>query len=141
MGTIRKLLAVGSLTLSLAFGLSSCETTTPETPEPDPKKEVSTKPPKKRVPSTPDPQPGPAADTTDPAADTTDPAADTTDPSPDAGTTPPVAEDYKFGVPVPGRPGMIRSPHNPDAGLIDARGLKPGTKIRCPFTSKVIKVP
>ena len=54
---------------------------------------------------------------------------------------PSTPSDYKFGIPVPERPGMIRSPHNPDAGLIDARGLKPGTKIRCPFTSKVIKVP
>ena len=62
-------------------------------------------------------------------------------PVPDPKTAQVDEPDYKIGIPVPDRPGMIKSPHAPEAGSIDARGLKPGTKIRCPFTSKIIKVP
>jgi hypothetical protein len=56
----------------------------------------------------------------------------------------------KYGTPVPGKPGFLYSPHNPDGGYIDIRvensdgsmgTLPPGTKIKDPFSSEPIMVP
>jgi hypothetical protein len=56
----------------------------------------------------------------------------------------------KFGTPVPGKPGFLYSPHNPDGGYIDIRvensdgtmgTLPPGTKIKDPFSIEPILVP
>ena len=41
--------------------------------------------------------------------------------------------DTAYGIPEPDRPGFIRSPHNPAAGLIDVRGLPPGMEIKDPY--------
>lgn len=46
------------------------------------------------------------------------------------------------GIPVPGKPGMMKSPYHPDAGLIDYRGLPSGTEVKDPYTpGKIILVP
>ncbi|MEM8955791.1 MAG: hypothetical protein AAGD22_16675 [Verrucomicrobiota bacterium] len=56
----------------------------------------------------------------------------------------------KYGTPVPGKPGFLYSPHNPNGGYIDIRvenpdgsmgTLPPGTKIKDPFSSEPILVP
>ena len=47
-----------------------------------------------------------------------------------------------YGKPVPGKPGFLTSPYSPNAGLIDARGLPPGSEIKDAFTpGKTILVP
>ncbi|MEM7145580.1 MAG: hypothetical protein AAF591_10620 [Verrucomicrobiota bacterium] len=56
----------------------------------------------------------------------------------------------KYGTPVPGKPGFLYSPHNPNGGYIDIRvensdgtmgTLPPGTKIKDPFSNEPILVP
>jgi len=55
---------------------------------------------------------------------------------------PPSRRDAAYGIPEPGKPGFIRSPHNPDKGLIDVRGLAPATEIHDSYTpGKIILVP
>ena len=43
-----------------------------------------------------------------------------------------------FNTPTPG---FIRSPYAPEAGLVDVRGIKPGTLVRCPYTGRYFVVP
>ena len=50
-------------------------------------------------------------------------------------------EDIPFGTKVVGKPGMVYSPHAPDKGQVDVRGLAPGTKVQCPYTGKKFRVP
>lgn len=68
------------------------------------------------------------------------------EPTPDpnavlAATPTPTPEQRLYGIPVPGKPGFIMSPHAPYQGQIDARGFPPGTDIRDPYSGKIIYVP
>jgi len=55
---------------------------------------------------------------------------------------PPVKREARYGLPEPGKLGMMRSPYHPEAGLIDYRGLPPGTEVKDPYTpGKIILVP
>lgn len=49
-------------------------------------------------------------------------------------TDPPVA------VSVPGHPGFVKSPFGA-TGMIDVRGMAPGTLARDPFTGKIFQIP
>ena len=58
-----------------------------------------------------------------------------------APTAPPTAKgDYPYGVPVPGKPGFVRSPYSPDK-MTDVRGYAPGTEVKDPYTQKIFLVP
>ena len=50
-------------------------------------------------------------------------------------------EDLPFGSKVIGKPGMVYSPYAPDKGWVDVDGLRPGTKVKCPYTGKNFRVP
>lgn len=45
-------------------------------------------------------------------------------------TPAPKKREVLYGVPEPGRPGYVRSPYNPQGGLLDCRGYPPGTEMK-----------
>jgi hypothetical protein len=49
--------------------------------------------------------------------------------------------DMPYGIPVPGRKGMVTSPYLPDGSYIDVNGFPAGTPVKDPFTGKIILVP
>ncbi len=55
--------------------------------------------------------------------------------------TPPKAGETPYGIKIPGRPGYVLSPFDKTAGQVDVTGMAPGTKVKCPYTGKVFKVP
>ena len=53
----------------------------------------------------------------------------------------PTAAELPYGVPVPGKKGFVYSPYDKSAGFVDVRDIGPGTKVRCPYTGKIFRVP
>jgi hypothetical protein len=49
--------------------------------------------------------------------------------------------DKQYGVPVPGKSGLVVSPFAPDSGYVDVSGFPPGTKVRDPYTDKIFLTP
>jgi hypothetical protein len=136
---------LSSLALLAAFFLASCEID-----EPPPRRTtrtVATRPATQYPPPT---QPfDPAAPDAATTATTTTATTPPTDPAdPTAATTPTTTTstagaargDYPYGVPVPDKPGFVRSPYSPDK-LTDVRGYAPGTEVKDPYTGKIFLVP
>jgi len=128
--------SIGLAVLS-AFALASCETD-----EPPPKKRPpSHYPPPQASQYPPQPQPFPqegAPPSVPPPTETTQETSPATAP-PSAPTTT-AKGDYPYGVPVPGKPGFVRSPYSPDK-MTDVRGYAPGTEVKDPYTQKIFLVP
>jgi len=89
-----------------------------------------------------------------PAAATTSPAAaEPSHPSKEEESTAPVrsvsAADVEkikaglpYGIPVPGRKGMVTSPYTPDEGkYVDVTGFASGSLVKDPYTGKFFLVP
>lgn len=61
-------------------------------------------------------------------------------------TTPPapppsVPTEIPFATRIPGKPGFVKSPFDPNGQAIDVRDFQSGQKARCPYTGKVFRVP
>jgi hypothetical protein len=54
---------------------------------------------------------------------------------------PPAPQDVPYGIPVAGSAGMVLSPYAADKGQVDVSGINRGTKIKCPYTGKIFRVP
>jgi hypothetical protein len=86
-----------------------------------------------------------------PSAPPPPPSLDPSKPKPSQiGTTskpvdPPVQtkpkDDYPYGIPVPGKDGMVYSPFDKEAGYVDVRNMKPGALVEDPYTKKLFRVP
>jgi hypothetical protein len=46
-----------------------------------------------------------------------------------------------YAVPVPGKAGHVFSPHAPEEGYVDVRGIEAGTEVKCPFSGRMFLVP
>jgi hypothetical protein len=49
--------------------------------------------------------------------------------------------DLPYGIPVPGKQGLVTSPFSPDSGYVDVRSFPPGTEVRDPYTGKSFLTP
>jgi len=49
--------------------------------------------------------------------------------------------DMPYGIPVPGRKGMVISPYLPGGNYIDVSAFLPGAAVRDPYTGKIFRVP
>ncbi len=49
--------------------------------------------------------------------------------------------DMPYGIPVPGRKGMVTSPYVPEGSYIDVRGFAPGSAVKDPYTGRIFLVP
>jgi hypothetical protein len=49
--------------------------------------------------------------------------------------------EFPTAKPVPGKPGYVFDPFNPNGGYIDVSGYPPGSKVRDPATQRIFVVP
>jgi len=49
--------------------------------------------------------------------------------------------DLPYGIPVPGKQGLVTSPFSPDSGYVDVRTFPPGTEVKDPYTGKSFLTP
>ena len=49
--------------------------------------------------------------------------------------------DMPYGIPVPGRKGMVTSPYLPEANYIDVSAFVAGSAVKDPYTGKIFRVP
>jgi len=67
----------------------------------------------------------------------------TSKPSPPPRSTPAQASssDLPYAKPVPGKPGYVYSPYDPNGGYVDVKGFSPGQKVKDPYSGKIFLVP
>ena len=50
-------------------------------------------------------------------------------------------DDLPYGTPILGKPGYVYSPYDEKKQQVDVSGIPTGTKVKCPYTGKVFRVP
>lgn len=131
-----------SLAFLAAFAFASCEI---DEPPPVRKRPIAKYPNAQQAQYPPQPQPFPQDAGAPPpppplqTAPNPEVAPPESAPAPTAAVTT-AKGDYPYGVPVPGKPGFVRSPYSPDK-MTDVRGYSPGTEVKDPYTQKIFLVP
>jgi hypothetical protein len=46
-----------------------------------------------------------------------------------------------YGIPVPGKQGLVTSPFSQNSGYIDVSGIPPGTEVKDPYTGDIFLTP
>lgn len=97
-------------------------------------------PPTNRQQVTAPPKPGPSAS---PRAPRTAAVVENPKPSPSAAprtaTNPP--DKFPTAKIVPGKPGYVFSPYDPNGGYVDVNGFTSGSKVKDPYSGKIFLVP
>ncbi len=57
------------------------------------------------------------------------------------GTASSKSESLPYAKPVPGKPGYVFSPYDPNGGYVDVKGFTPGQKVKDPYSGKIFLVP
>jgi hypothetical protein len=81
----------------------------------------------------------PKVDLTPPKKETIEPPHQTAPEKP-AVKDNPIQDDLPYGAPVAGKPGFVYSPYG-EKKLVDAVDIPRGTKVKCPYTGKIFRVP
>ncbi len=61
--------------------------------------------------------------------------------TPRIASTDKTASDIPYAKPVPGKPGYVYSPFDPNGGYVDVKGYAPGQKVKDPYSGKIFLVP
>ena len=72
---------------------------------------------------------------------TTTTVASKPQPSPSSRTASTGQSEFPTAKPVPGRPGLVYNPFDPNGGYIDVSGYAPGSKVKDPDSKKIFIVP
>ncbi|MGV3663488.1 MAG: hypothetical protein ACO1TE_25170 [Prosthecobacter sp.] len=77
-----------------------------------------------------------------PGGTTAPPPVVVTPPTPQTPPAPPPAPaEIPYASRIPGKPGFVKSPFDPNGQAIDVRDFQSGQKAKCPYTGKVFRVP
>jgi len=131
---------VGDFFKKLGQSLSKPFQPQPGQQQKQPRKVRSSRRPASRIPSAPEASPTPT------------PTEEPSKPVKEEKTTPTVLPasaapaskakgDMPYGIPVPGRKGMVTSPFLPEGNYIDVSDFAPGSAVRDPYTGKIFRVP
>ena len=55
--------------------------------------------------------------------------------------TKPRNDNLPYGIPVPGKQGLVTSPFSGNSGYIDVSGIPPGTEVKDPYTGDIFLTP
>ncbi|CAN5251772.1 hypothetical protein BH23VER1_BH23VER1_28890 [soil metagenome] len=84
----------------------------------------------------PDPDPEPTMVEADPEPKPDPKPEPKPDPKPKTGSG-----GLPYGVPVPGKPDYVYSPHDTQKRYVNVEGIPPGTEVMCPYSQKTFLVP
>ena len=84
-------------------------------------------------------QPGPTATPRITRNTTTDKLKPSPSPAPRSVAGPPT--QYPTAKVVPGKPGYVLSPYDPNGGYVDVNGYASGSKVKDPYSGKIFLVP
>lgn len=83
----------------------------------------------------------PPPTTPDATAGTSTPSATTGGSDDVKATKPATGTSLPYGTPVIGEKGYVYSPYAPDKGKVDVKDIPSNTKVECPYTGKIFRVP
>ena len=84
-------------------------------------------------------QPGPSAAPRVPQNTTAEKPKPSPNPGPRSVANPPA--QYPTAKIVPGKPGYVFSPYDPNGGYVDVNGFTSGSKVKDPYSGKIFLVP